>query len=353
MNEGMELKVPTVSSADARRSRVWTWAVLLTLFVPVAVYELSQQAAHGFVAASYTRAGINDLANQVMAMGEASDPIKALKTGEGREIAIRVLRSDRGAAMVEASIVEYENQLAELIGEIRASGAVPIVAYIPNGEWDRPRYPREAFAARVSGKASAMGVQFWRLAGAFDGVRSDDMLIEGDSHLNPAAMALLASNVQGRIGDIPRRNAKASRVCGPAAPNQDRYIGLGMDHAWRFTTDANGFREGGGANGDGLRLLFVGDSVLMGPYIENHETMTAQLSRLADVDAMNAAVGGWGIHDQLAYFRERGHAANADAVIVCVTGGDLFDVVCGMIANGTAGADFAAEYVDAYESREK
>jgi lysophospholipase L1-like esterase len=70
------------------------------------------------------------------------------------------------------------------------------------------------------------------------------------------------------------------------------------------------------------RLLCLGDSFTFGPFVDNHETYSAQLqdllnlSRSDSVQVINAGFSGWTLPDQLDYLKEKGLALEPDLVLL-------------------------------------
>ncbi len=79
---------------------------------------------------------------------------------------------------------------------------------------------------------------------------------------------------------------------------------------------------------DGLRILFLGDSMLAAFEVEYEETFPArtekELSRSlgVPVQVLNAGVRGYGTDQSYLYFRERGYKWEPDAVVLVYSGND-------------------------------
>ncbi len=79
---------------------------------------------------------------------------------------------------------------------------------------------------------------------------------------------------------------------------------------------------------EGLRILFLGDSMLAAFEVEYEETFTAKIEKeLArslgvPVQVLNAGVRGYGTDQSYLYFRERGYKWEPDAVVLVYSGND-------------------------------
>ena len=65
------------------------------------------------------------------------------------------------------------------------------------------------------------------------------------------------------------------------------------------------------------RVLFLGDSVTFGDYLDEQDTFVSLVSTMADRwETLNGGVGSIGVEDELAILRETGAAANPDLVVL-------------------------------------
>lgn len=77
------------------------------------------------------------------------------------------------------------------------------------------------------------------------------------------------------------------------------------------------------------RVLCLGDSFTFGPFVDNHETYSAQLqgllnaARADSVQVINAGFSGWTLPDQLDYLQEKGLALKPDLVLLQIYVNDV------------------------------
>ena len=82
---------------------------------------------------------------------------------------------------------------------------------------------------------------------------------------------------------------------------------------------------------DGLRVLFLGDSMVAGFEVADDETFVAVAGRLLSealqqpVQTVNAGVRGYGTDQAYLYFRERGHVLQPHVVVMWLSTNDLVD----------------------------
>eukprot|EP01030_Chromulinospumella_sphaerica_P024517 gene24517-24600_t len=74
------------------------------------------------------------------------------------------------------------------------------------------------------------------------------------------------------------------------------------------------------------RVLFLGDSRILNPFINDDHTITQQLQmRYPDKEILNAGHASYTMEDYLSLYREKSRYAEPDIVIVCTNGGDILD----------------------------
>jgi hypothetical protein len=74
------------------------------------------------------------------------------------------------------------------------------------------------------------------------------------------------------------------------------------------------------------RILFLGDSRILNPFIDDDHTITQQLQmRYPDKEMLNAGHSSYTMEDYLSLYREKARYAEPDIVIVCTNGGDILD----------------------------
>ena len=128
--------------------------------------------------------------------------------------------------------------------------------------------------------------------------------------------------VAGRPGSI--RTGQLQQFV-PDSPELPRPNGM-----WRYTVDSQGFRirihpEREGAK----RVLFLGDSVLFGWGVHDHETLTARLGNIfaaqgeAPVECLNLGVPGYNTEQEYLSLVENYDRFRPDAVVVCQVSNDL------------------------------
>lgn len=74
------------------------------------------------------------------------------------------------------------------------------------------------------------------------------------------------------------------------------------------------------------RILFLGDSRILNPFIDDDHTITQQLQmRYPDKEMLNAGHASYTMEDYLSLYREKARYSEPDIVIVCTNGGDILD----------------------------
>jgi hypothetical protein len=92
--------------------------------------------------------------------------------------------------------------------------------------------------------------------------------------------------------------------------------------------------ELGSAGGSAYRILFLGDSQVFGDGVSHAETFVELLQSTLRVDAVNAAVIGYGTDQQLLYYERDGHGIHANLTIVGLNAYDLRDNISAQVRSG-------------------
>ena len=105
---------------------------------------------------------------------------------------------------------------------------------------------------------------------------------------------------------------------------------------YKFYTNSEGLRadkEVSRTKRPGLqRILIAGDSFVLGPYLDNHETLSALLEESLseggdrDIEVVNSGFAGWTITDEYQYLMEKGLKLNPDVVLLFATWSDIADL---------------------------
>jgi tetratricopeptide (TPR) repeat protein len=78
------------------------------------------------------------------------------------------------------------------------------------------------------------------------------------------------------------------------------------------------------------RVLLLGDSIMLGPGVNNEETLSFQLEHILNknisgkkFEIINPSVGGWGLMDFYLYYKNEGHKYKADLIIISQAADDI------------------------------
>jgi lysophospholipase L1-like esterase len=116
------------------------------------------------------------------------------------------------------------------------------------------------------------------------------------------------------------------RVPGMWEPGQEIVATERPDLPYQVRVDSRGFRSTGVIARSGApRVVFVGDSFTFGQFVNDDETLPAQVGDRLGVEAINAGVGGTTIVDQR-IFLERALSVNPDVAVVVFFENDLDDL---------------------------
>jgi len=107
-----------------------------------------------------------------------------------------------------------------------------------------------------------------------------------------------------------------------------RNYGIDLDIAYRFRTNALGFRGPEPVENGKPVLLVLGDSFAFGMGVDDGDTFADVLrrelaSRIPDVVVHNASIPGYTIADQREQFEDRLHRLKPDIVVLCHSASDL------------------------------
>ncbi len=117
-------------------------------------------------------------------------------------------------------------------------------------------------------------------------------------------------------------------VLGDLKCNNDEILDGGKNLPYRVVTNKQGFRMNSDLdkNKTKKRVLFLGDSEIFCPFLDNEYTITNVLqSKMPDTEMINAGMWGYSIDDYLSLYNSKAKYAQSNLVIIIANGNDILD----------------------------
>jgi hypothetical protein len=150
-----------------------------------------------------------------------------------------------------------------------------------------------------------------------------------EAFLDPETEEYWASLLVQRLS----RPASASAPLPDTVPDPD--LGWRMRPGFRSdkaTHDSRGFRGSDeiGPRGPRTRVFAIGDSFTYGLGVEDHETYSAVLSRLAGIEVINGGVNGYGVDQAVLLYEKESPDLRPDVVVLGYFVDDFFRSTLGV-----------------------
>jgi hypothetical protein len=111
-------------------------------------------------------------------------------------------------------------------------------------------------------------------------------------------------------------------------PGEDKIADGGKDMPYRIKINAQGLRMNKDveATKTKQRILFMGDSEIFFPFLDNDFTGTELLQKIfSQKEILNAGMWGYTMDDYLSLYKEKAKKSASDVVVVVTNGNDILD----------------------------
>jgi hypothetical protein len=156
-----------------------------------------------------------------------------------------------------------------------------------------------------------------------------------DGHLSKAGAIYVADNLlpvikkyYNNTSTVTYKDAERPETFGDFAPSVDEIRDGGKDMPYHVKANAQGVRMNEDITFPKKKkhILFMGDSGIFCPFLDNENTVTGVLQeRLPDAVLMNTGVIGYTLEDYITLWNEKAKFSEPDIVFVQTNGGDITD----------------------------
>lgn len=156
-----------------------------------------------------------------------------------------------------------------------------------------------------------------------------------DGHLSKAGALYVADNLlpvikkyESTKSTVVYKDSERPETFGDFAPSSDEILDGGKDLPYHVKANAQGVRMNEDVTFPKKKkhILFMGDSGIFCPFLDNENTVTGVLQeKLPDAVVMNTAVIGYTLEDYITLWNEKAKFSEPDIVFVQTNGGDLTD----------------------------
>ncbi len=228
----------------------------------------------------------------------------------------------------------YKSDLLSLQKEVAATGATLVVGFLSPEVGESITQSNRSGLAYIESICSENKIQFFDLTKTLSTKNPTEITqMPKDGHWNKNGAEIIAtelkaildanttakSNAPGTIGDA---------ILGDNTPNEDKIADGGKDMPYRVKTNKQGLRMNKDveANKTKQRFLFLGDSEMYFPFLDNDFTGTELLQKQRpDKEILNAAMWGYTLSDYLSLYSEKAKKSSADVVVIITNGNDILD----------------------------
>jgi hypothetical protein len=228
----------------------------------------------------------------------------------------------------------YVNDLNGLKTAVEANGAKLIVVLITPEVGAAATRVNKALTPFIQQTASEKGIEFFDLTKTLETYKPEEITqIPKDGHWSVKGAAVIADALVPVLSkyDAHRSTAKFDtrpETFGDQEPNTDQVLDGGKDLPYHVVTNKQGLRMQGDVQFPKTkqRILFLGDSQLFSPFLDNEQTTIGVLQqKMPNKELLNAAFIGYTLEDYLSLYNQKGKFTEADIVVVGTNPNDLAD----------------------------
>lgn len=243
---------------------------------------------------------------------------------------------DSGMAVYNICLQRYENALVQLKKETDAIGAKLIVTILSPEIGDAVTISTQKGIPAIMDISKKQGLEAFDLMNpliAFAGQKITQMPLDG--HWSIAGSKVIADLYQPILtkyaahrGTKTFTDAERTTTFGDLEPGQNVALDGGKNLPYQLITNKQGLRMDQDLSFPKTkqRILFIGDSQLYSPFLDNNQIFTALLQqRFPNAEIINAGVIGYTLDDHASLIAEKAKYAEPDLIVLVTNPNDIGD----------------------------
>lgn len=231
---------------------------------------------------------------------------------------------------------KYKANLAKLNEVVKANGATLLVVFITPEVGNSLTKINRVGKGIIADDCQALHIPFYDITTKMAAMPNPVVLTQmpKDGHWSKEGAKYVADELAPIIKQYDSVKSTATfqqkpETWGDLQPNADELTDGGKGLPYRMKSNAQGLRMDHdlAPTKTKQRILFLGDSEMYFPFLDNPFTGTALLQGMfPEKEILNASNWGYSVDDYLSLYNEKAKYAEADLVIVAANGNDILDM---------------------------
>jgi hypothetical protein len=227
---------------------------------------------------------------------------------------------------------KYKSDLLALQKEVTGTGATFAIAFLSPEVGNSLTQSNKLGLSTIKGMCDESKIPFYDLTttlATMDPLEITQM--PKDGHWSKKGAEIVANELKTIVD--ANKSAKATiestdGLFGDNTPGEDKIADGGKDMPYRIKINSQGLRMNKDveATKTKQRILFMGDSEIFFPFLDNDFTGTELLQKIfSQKEILNAGMWGYTMDDYLSLFKDKAKKSASDVVVVVTNGNDILD----------------------------
>jgi hypothetical protein len=227
---------------------------------------------------------------------------------------------------------KYKSDLMALQAEVTGTGATFAVAFLSPEVGNSLTQSNRVGKSTISELCLTNNIPFYDLTETLSTMSATEITqMPKDGHWSKKGAEIVANELKKIVeahGTAKANATAVNGVYGDNTPGEDKIADGGKDMPYRLKINAQGLRMNKDveATKTKQRILFMGDSEIFFPFLDNDFTGTELLQKMYPTkEILNAGMWGYTMDDYLSLYTEKAKKSASDVVVVVTNGNDILD----------------------------
>lgn len=226
----------------------------------------------------------------------------------------------------------YKTDFEKLVKEMKATGAKLVFCWITT----EPTIPMQKVGKEfISNLCKENGVDFIDFVPLISNKKAEEItFMPIDGHFNENGARILTTEMAKYVKKYDNVKTTATytdrpKVFGDQDPNQNTITDGGKNLPYKLVTNSQGLRMDYDLTFPKTkqRILYIGDSALFFPFLDNNKTGSGQLQAMfPNKEVINAAKIGYSVDDYLSLWNDKLKYTEPDIIFLQSSGDDIADL---------------------------